>query len=89
MIVGRPISEICRELAASAETDHQPILAQILRMASLEAARLAHAIRTTPAFAISWSAPGTGTSPTTAFMPTAGSPACSASMRTWRRGARR
>lgn len=39
MIVGRPISEICRELAASAETDHQPILAQILRMASLEAAR--------------------------------------------------
>jgi len=39
MIVGRPISEICRELAASAETDHQTVLAQILRMASLEAAR--------------------------------------------------
>ncbi|MES2027992.1 MAG: PAS domain-containing protein [Pseudomonadota bacterium] len=39
MIAGRPISEICRELAVSAETSHQTILAQLLRMASLEAAR--------------------------------------------------
>jgi PAS domain S-box-containing protein len=39
MIIGRPISEICRELAASAETGHQTVLAQILRMASLEAAQ--------------------------------------------------
>ncbi|MGM4885825.1 PAS domain-containing protein [Tardiphaga sp. 20_F10_N6_6] len=39
MIVGRPISEICRELAISAQAGHHTVLAQILRMASLEAAQ--------------------------------------------------
>lgn len=38
MIVGRPISEICRELAETARLDHHDVLAQILRMAALEAA---------------------------------------------------
>jgi PAS domain S-box-containing protein len=38
MTVGRPISEICRELAESAQSDQQEILAQLLRMAALEAA---------------------------------------------------
>jgi PAS domain-containing protein len=37
MIVGRPISEICRELARSATRDRLDTLAQILRMAAIEA----------------------------------------------------
>jgi PAS domain-containing protein len=38
MIVARPISEICRELAESALQHHHHLLAQLLRMAALEAA---------------------------------------------------
>lgn len=37
MITGRPISEICRELARSATGDRLDTLAQILRMAAIEA----------------------------------------------------
>lgn len=38
MLSGRPISEICRELAESAQAHNHDVLAQILRMAALEAA---------------------------------------------------
>lgn len=38
MINGRAISEICRELAESAALSHHDVLAQVLRMAALEAA---------------------------------------------------
>lgn len=37
MITGRPIADICRDLAASAARDRHDFLAQILRMAALEA----------------------------------------------------
>jgi PAS domain S-box-containing protein len=37
MIAGRPISDICRELAESASRDRLDVLAQILRMAALKA----------------------------------------------------
>jgi len=38
MIHGRAMSEICRKLAETAAHDHYDVLAQLLRMASLEAA---------------------------------------------------
>jgi PAS domain-containing protein len=38
MIHGRAMSEICRKLAEAAALNHHDVLAQILRMASLEAA---------------------------------------------------
>jgi PAS domain S-box-containing protein len=38
MFIRRPISEICREMADSAQRDDHDVLAQILRMAALEAA---------------------------------------------------
>jgi PAS domain-containing protein len=38
MIHGRAMSEICRKLAEAADLDHHDVLAQILRMAALEAA---------------------------------------------------
>lgn len=37
MVVGRPISDICRELAESAQTSELDLLAQMLRMAALQA----------------------------------------------------
>jgi PAS domain S-box-containing protein len=37
-VYSRPFSEICRELAHAAEAKDQPLLAKLLRMASLEAA---------------------------------------------------
>jgi DNA-binding transcriptional LysR family regulator len=39
MVAGRPISEVCRDLAAKASRDSFDILSMLLRMASLEAAK--------------------------------------------------
>lgn len=39
MIQGRAISEICRNMADAAALSHHDVLAQVLRMAALEAAR--------------------------------------------------
>ena len=38
MVVGRPLSEICHELAETASHSQQDVLAQLLRMAALQAA---------------------------------------------------
>ena len=38
MITGRPLSEICRQLAETASVAQQDLLAQLLRMAALQAA---------------------------------------------------
>lgn len=38
MLIGRPLSEICRELAAAASNGNDEVLAQLLRMAAIRAA---------------------------------------------------